>query len=407
MKNVWRTYLQTFNDAGVYTGTWVEVTKDTVLDSLGTLSSQLDNTTFDIGILRNSSLTLQLHNQKGTYSDVGDSNSMFHYKRGDTLFKLTWEVEEYGGPLAGVAIAGESYFSTETVIFTGLIVDEVTTQEITDQLISFTVLGRESLLKRATTPYASLSNGQLYSVMLYTILNQTMITNLLTVSQVNIVCGLDQTVDDVSSFQNKIAFESIANILAATNSVLFIRGDTIYVSARTAGSTVDFNFYGQGSTGGPENISLLGKIRTGLNRVLNYFTWSDTTLISQDTTSVAKYGAINSAISFDFMTLDAKRQNILDALLLEFKNPKKEFEISTPMTESSLLITLLSKISIDYPVSYISSTPFPICGLAICGTAILPTGNWAFSSLPTVYYKVIAIKLNIKTAILTFNVRLI
>jgi hypothetical protein len=249
--------------------------------------------------------------------------------------------------------------------------------------------------------------GYTYAAIIYNTLNQSLVTNLLTVDEDNISLGINQALDDKTSFENKTGFDAINLILAATNSVLYILDDTVYVAPRTAGATVAFNFYGQASRTGAENIINIQNIRSGLNRVINNVTWSNTSLVEQDDTSVARYGVFNADISYDFMTNDTKRGNLLDSILQEFKNPKMELDISTPMSLSSLQVNLLDKVSIDYPVIYTSSDALPICGIAVCGSAKLPRGIWSFYILPTQYFKVMGKKLDIKKSLQTFTLRLI
>ncbi len=404
MRNIWRTYIQPFNEFGNYSGTWIEVTQDTISEALGSLSQQLDNTTFDIGILRNSGLSVQMDNKNGFYSDTGQVNSIFKFRRGGSQFKLTWEIDPEG-PMTGISSIGNAYLSTETDIFRGILVDANTTIDVKSQSVTFMMLGRESLLQNIAVP--SITNGTLISAVIYAILNQDAITNVLTIDQANITCELDQTIDDYTSFYGRTAFSVMSDLLAASNSVLYILNDTVYVSGRDADPVSSYTFFGESSNQGTENIIDLSNVRTGLNRVINTFLWTQTPLVSIDATSVEKYGTLASSVQYGFISDNTKRQNIMDSLLTEFKNPKLELEISTPMSYDTLAIALLSRITIDYPISYTSFTGVPICGIAVCGNAVLPRGMWAFYLDQTGHFKAISIKLDIKQAVLTFTLRLI
>jgi hypothetical protein len=241
---------------------------------------------------------------------------------------------------------------------------------------------------------------------IYALLNQSQITSLLTVDYSNINCGTDLPIDSIASLQNKTVQEGLNNLLLVSNSVLYIEGDTVFVSPRVATDQVIFNFYGQTSPNGAENIIDIQNIRNGLNRVLNYFTWKDTTLFSQSLSSVAKYGALTKELSADFVTLGTSQQTIMDNLCAEFADPKQEFSITTPMSYKSLACTLLSRVSVDYPIVYVSTgDPVPLCGAAVCGEAILPKALSAFKLSPTDYYYVIGRSVNSKDSTITFKLR--
>lgn len=407
MNHKWRVYINPFDDFGEYTG-YVEVTEDVIFTSLGSINQDLDNTQYDIGVFRVSNFTMQLRNNHGLYSDVGEPETLFRYKRSNSLVKVTWEVE-IDGPYTGLAESESGYLSEETTMFIGFINDESSTMDLKDAKLSFTCVGRESLFQRAIVPFGSINNGDLFSEVLYAILNQAEITDHLTVLQANITCDTDLTIDSIASLQNQTVQEGLNKLLLASNSVLYIQNDTIYVSPRTVGADLVFSFYGQGSSNGIENIIGISDIKSGLNRVFNFVTWADTALFSEDATSSTKYGIRKKEVSFDFITDNTKRTSILDGLRDEFRNPKREFNIVTPLTYESLEVTLLDKVSIDYPTIYLPSPgiEFPICGVAICGESVLPRGLWAFSVLSTDEFKVIGKAIDINNAQLRFRVRMV
>lgn len=405
-QNTWKVYIQPFTDFGIYSGVWQDVTKYVDFSSLGSVASSLDNTDYDIGVYRNSNFKLTLNNKDGSFSDVDNPKSIFKYKRSNSLCRVTWEIDP--DSVDGYAIADRSFLSEEQDIFIGLLSDESLVLDLDTQQVSFNVLGRESIFLSTLVPFATVSNGMLLSTVLYAVLNQPSITSLLTVSQVNIVPGIDYTIDSIASLQNQSVQEGLNNLLLATNSVLYIANNTLYITARTPTADVKFNFYGQASTLGRENIQNLKNIKNGLAKVFNYFTWNNTTLAVQDSASVTRYGARTKALNFEFVVDTTKRQNVMNSLLSEFANPKQEFDIYTSLNYSSLAIPLLGRCSIDYPSIFIESgVPIPICGLAVAGVDILPKSLWSFIVPATDNYKLIGKSLNIKTGIYTFRMRLI
>jgi hypothetical protein len=404
-RNIWTIYLNPFDDEGQYSG-WVDITSDVILDSLGTVSQGLDNTQFDIGIFKNSAFNLVLKNDSGRYSDVDNVKSIFHTARAGSQVKITWQ---WDVPLAGTAVAGDTWLCEEEIeIFKGIINDDGTSQDVDSNQIKFNVQGRESLFSSEVVPISSIANGDLLSEVIYACLNQVGITNLLTVDQANIVCGNDLAIDDKASLEGKTVLEAVKDLLLVSNSILFIDGDTVYVSARTPSTDVEGNFYGQGSSLGPENIQNLKSINSGLAKVFNYLVWQSTTTIIQDGTSVNTYGARKKSIGFDPINDTTKRQSVLQAIVDEFKNPKQEFDLYTPITFQNASLKLLDKCSIDYPIVYVpNENPVAICGVAVCGEWWTPKAQWDFKIDPLDYYKIINRSVDMKNSILKFRMRLV
>lgn len=402
--NKWRVYLNPFDDDGNYSG-YVEITDEVDLSSISKIESNLDNTDYDIGIYRNSNISLKVSNRDGHFSDVGGTRTYFHYKRSDSLIKITWEVEE-DGPFCGDAYTGSSWLSEETQMFVGLLNDESASMDVGDQYLTFSVLGRESLFQRCTVP-ASVTNADLISVAIYECLNQTIITDLLTVSQVNIVTDGDVVLDSVTDLANKTVKQALDELLFISNSVLYISGDTVYVSPRDATAAVQFHFYGQASNDGAENISDIKEIISGLRRTFNKIYWNGNATPTQDLDSVNKYGVRRKEISSTAITDSTKQNTLMAGILAEFKDPKMEFDLYTPLTYDTLALDLLDRIDIDYPTVYVPSGSggLPICGVAVCGTAQLPGAYWQFEIDTTTNFKITGRSLDVKNSMFKFKCR--
>src|SRR3990172_7774741 len=112
MASRFRVYLKPFDDEGIYAEDWMDVTDDVIFDGLGSIAVDLDNTEYDIGVYRNSNIKLTFKNANGKYSDVGDSQSLFRFKRSDTLCRLSWQHQEEA-PYAGLAEAGSAVITEE------------------------------------------------------------------------------------------------------------------------------------------------------------------------------------------------------------------------------------------------------------------------------------------------------
>jgi hypothetical protein len=343
-------YIKPFaNDQGTgYADEWIEVTDD--VTDLGNLTQALDNTQYDVGVFRASNMKLSLSNHDGRYSDVDKVESIFKYKRGDSLVRLSWEPGD--GPLvAGFFVAGApgSIVSEEVVVFEGVLSDLATQSDIDDVDVDFQVLGFESMLAEMLVPFADVANGDTFAEIILACLDQVPFNALVTVSAGNITTGTVVAIDDKSSLETRTVLEALKQILIAANSVLYIRDGAVHVGPRTASDDLAFTFYGPGSLVGIPNIVDIDKYRTGLNRVFNYWTWRDTVVLAEDATSNQKYGTQPKEVSVDVVTDAAKKLAIVTALNDEFKNPKREMDLDAFITPATLELFLLDKIAIDYP----------------------------------------------------------
>jgi hypothetical protein len=407
MIHKYRVYFKFFTDYGTYQTDWTEVTEYCHMSSIGTLQMNLDNTEYDVGVYRNPSFTITMRNDAGYFSEVGEATSFFRYSRTNTQVKVTFEAEDHC--ISGLGSCGYTYASSgPNIIFQGLLSDESMELFLANQTISFPVIGLESLFHQVIVPYGSLTPGMTATNFLYTILNQTRITNLLTVSLSNIAPNLNLAITPITDFEFKTVKETLDKILLVTNSVLYINTNReVIIAPRTASSALQKTFYGQASSLGPEDILDIKSIKNGLSRTFNYWTWDDTAIYAEDSTSIAKYGYRKKALAETFIS-DANKQVSLNALRTEFGTPKMEFEVNTPLTYEILNLTLCGKVAFDYPTPRIpDSTGLPICGYAVLGTAVIARSMWALTLSPSTYFKIIGRNIDTKKGTVKFKVRAI
>lgn len=400
--NKWTVYLKPFNEDGTR-GEYVDVTDDVDLNSLSKLAIDLDNTEYDIGVYRNSSLSLAFKNRDGRYSDIDNSKSIFRYKRADSLIKVTWRFGQ--PPICGLAVTNSEWYTGEEItVFVGLLSDDNLKMNLSDQTIKFAVLGRESLFARETVPFGSISNGDLISEVLYAMLNQSKITELLTVAQVNLVPDLDQAIDSIASLQNKTVQEGLNKLLLAGNSVLYIDGDTVRVKAREESASLMRTFYGAGAYRGQENIIDMQEIKTGVARIINYSVWKDVNVTRENASSQTKYGVRKKEVNFEFFTDNIKQGNILQSIVDEFGDPKEELKLICRLTYDTIAIELLDKVSIDYPLVSIDQEG-EIFGAAIAGVSKAAKVLNQFERLPTQFYKIMGRSISVPNANIEFKLR--
>lgn len=400
----YQVYIKPFDDNGNYQSEYIEVTDD--VSSLGNIKKTIDADEYNTGIFKFSNLSLVLNDFTGKYSNVGNTTSIFRFKRTGSLVKITWS---FGNDItqAGNAIAGESFTNYEQTLFIGILSDEATTTSIGDQKANFSVTSYDSILNETETNFSSLSNGQSVSTIIYTILNQTNITNLLTVDAGNINPQLDHNVDDVSGYENQVVFETLKDLLSQSNSVFYIDGTTVYVSDRTPTTSVQKNFYGQASDLGIENITNITGIRSGLNKVFNFISWDDTTLSARNTSSITNFGVRKKSVKFDSITNSTTQQNILNNIRDEFGTIKQELILTTPIDYTTITLDILDKVDIDYPTPFrpAEGESLPILGQAILGDAYLPIGEWSFTIGQSTKYKILEITFQIRQQQISYKLK--
>lgn len=396
-------YITPFHSNGTY-GDEVEVTNDVI--SVGKIDVDTDSSEYQIGLFRVANVKLDLANQSGRYSDVGAPNSIFKTKRKDSLVRVTW-IEAPELPYCGTAICGEAVLCEERTLFEGLLNDDAFVIDAQNDRASFVVLGFQSLFESTEVPFESLDVADTMSDIIFAILDQVEITGLLTLDADNIDLDVDQIPDNIDELETLSVKEALDRLLLLSNSVLYIENRTIYIKPRDPSASVEFTFYGQASTEGAENIVDLTNYNNGRQRVFNCFKWSDTLIRSQDGPSIRLNGFRKRVIDSDIFTNSTKQLNVLSALLEEFVNPKQELQITTLLTEQTVLLELLDRVAIDYPVQLVPypGTELPICGVAICGEAVLPKGLWNIKFETSTNFKILKKSIDPIRSLVTFKLR--
>lgn len=375
-----KVYIKPFDDHGDYQTDWTEVTQDVTENNLSDIRQLLEDEEYNVGVFKFADFKIDLRNEHGMYSDVGDNKSIFFYKRTNSLVKVTWQEQEFES-YAGMCFAGGTITeNVEYELFQGLLNDEASDMDIQDQIVSFRVLGRESIFALVQVPFTSIANGDLASAIIKDLLNQTAITALMTYSASNIVVDNDLIIDDVGDWEDVTVKQALDDLLLITNSVLYISDGTVYVKSRT-GQTVDFTFYGQASERGVENIVNITNIKTGINRTFNQWFWEDTALSAETPESTAKYGVRQKDISWTQITNNTRRQDVLDTLLAEFSLPKQELTLTCNITAETIVLDFLDKLTIDYPTVLYAADghDMPVYGVAEYGEDFYPIGVWSLT----------------------------
>ncbi|AHZ84641.1 hypothetical protein Bb109J_c1951 [Bdellovibrio bacteriovorus] len=405
--SLFRAFIAPISENGQSHEPWVEVTDDVDFESMGNIQQRIEGSDYDVGVFTFSQFVVTLRNDHGLYSDGTMQRSIFFGKRSESLFRLIWQKQDFpsvaGSIMAGQFISG----NTEFPVFEGILKDEAAQMNISDQKVNFMVLGKEAALSREIVPFGEISAGVSHKDLIFKCLNQPFITKYFSVDLANINPMLNLQIDVVDDFENKTVDEAMKLLLRSSNSVLFVKDGAVVVRGRDASPEVKFQFFGQASNKGVENVIDIRDVRTGIHRTFNFWTWADTEVVASDISSVAEFGIIKKKEEFKYITNATKQSTILSVLKEEFKNPKMEFKVLTPITTDSILLFLLDRVKVDYPTVYFTEPGenIPIYGIARYGEARYPFGEFSLQISPLEEFKILNRSVNVKDQYIELTLR--
>lgn len=401
-----RVYVKPFLESGEYATDFTEVTSDVI--ALGNPKQGIDNTDFDVGVVKNSGFTVTLRNDHGYYSDVTELRTIFRYSRKNSLVRITWDFRDYD-LVCGFFLCGDEPLGGEYTIFDGVINEVTSISNIAQQQATFAILGFDSLLDQMEVPYSSISVGNTLQTVIYTLINQAPFNERVSVLLANINPVIDVAIDSKAEYENKTVGAMLKDLLLGACSVLYIKSGVVYVKSRAESATNLFTFYGQ-ATEAVENIINIPKYRDGMNRVFNLWTWEETAFDARDTTSIDRNGVKSKTMSLPLIAdaSESKIQSILDANRDEFAYPKIELELETPIWYDTLALEILDQVAIDYPTVFI---PFdggvlPRYGLDYYdGTAVYPYEQWALTIDSATPFKIMGKRIEVRKQTIVFTLR--
>jgi len=360
------------NDEGTaHEADFRDISDDVLFSGFGRIKQHLDNNEFDIGIVRHSAFGLVLDNRAGLYSDVGEPNTIFKHKRNNSIIRIEWDFNAEPKPL-GLHPPLTFKPTIRVVIGDFLLNDDANKGRAVTNESSFKCLGMSSLFNNMASNFSTLADTDLYSEIIFKVLNQDFATDILTVLQANIVTGTDAVIDDKTAgdLENKTANEVLKKILKYSNSILFIENSTVFVSDRSETADIKHTFTGQGSINGSENTLDIPTYQSGAHRVKNFVTLKNTAKVSQDATSIAKHGEKKTEVEFAPVTDGGKQQTAVDNIKDEFRNQKIELTVEAPLNYETLALRRRDKVVFDFPVRFLISnnTLLPVYGAAIYDT---------------------------------------
>lgn len=350
----WRTYIAPIKSDGSFID-FINVTTHTINNDVGSIKSDTEKNDFDIGIAPTPHFTLKLNNSEGLFSESGEGKSIFPSKRKGSKVKITYLFGE-NEPICGIAIAGLDVLGPEKQAFEGFLSDKDASQDIIEDSIHFTVLGKESVFEEIETDISILSSTDTIANAIYKLLNVDAVKEVFNIGLSPIIPSLNPTLISVNSdatlsyLDNTTLKESINILLAMSASILYVDREYIIVSDRRANAGVKYNFYGQASNAGIENVQNISNFKSGNNRMFNYWKWKGTNLVARSASSILAYGLQkHDDLDFDFVTETAARQALIDEYRDSFSVAKKELVLSTFVNVNILDLRLFDTVTIDYP----------------------------------------------------------
>lgn len=313
-------------------GSEIDVSDRIELTGVGSISRSIDSTDYDIGVYVFGDLKLKGVNSNG-YFNEDDSRSIFPYLRDLTKVRVEFKDDA----------------SSTTIVFRGLINDEATRLEVEKDEIEFRVLSNDSVIRDNKVPAGRVTSGSLISTAIFSILSQPRISNILSVSSLNINPDLDITIDDGSQFDNMPVSEAIDQLLLVSNSTYYINSsDEIIVKSRDENSSKSpITLYGKNDINGRENIISIRKYNTGKHRVFTSVIINDQEVLNSGLSQ--EYGVKQKSMTIDWLTSPEKEIQAATRLLEEFSFPKIELEVKIK-TSLAKNLEIFDRVSINYPL---------------------------------------------------------
>lgn len=378
-------------------GPEVEVSDYVKIDGLSKIKRSIDSTDYSLGVYRFNDLRLKCENALGTFNE-NDSRSIFPFTRDKAKVRIT-----------ALKIDSDDLTTTTELQFEGLINDEATRQNITNDVITMIALSKDSIFRTTQVQAGIITAGTLASAAILSILSQPSIFNLLTIDVANINPELDFLIDNPSTLDNLEVKEALDLLLIASSSVLLIKNDVVFVQGRENAPGGDIlELRGRGEITNNANIISISEYNTGKQRQFNSVRLNNGAVVIEDTNSVSEYGL--RQIEFDFPmindtdTLNSIATNIAE----EFRYPKIELKLRVPtnIVEDFDLLDL-ARVDAPWLKKPLPGNFLPIYGVAVYGDAVTPYPEiqGSVQILNKLKFKIISIEDDPKSFITSLKIR--
>jgi hypothetical protein len=194
----------------------------------------------------------------------------------------------------------------------------------------------------------------------------------MTVSAANINPSNDVLIDAPNEWAGTKLNDALNEIMLVTNSIMYIDdAGNLIVRGREHSRRIMFELCQNSLLRKKDNIYSIRNFNSGRQRVKNYISWGSgvTALTAQsDDEYLSRFGTTKKSISSSAITSLVTRQSVIDNILEEWQFPKIELEIETDYTANEL--TFFDLVTVDVVPQLTRKTSLPICGEAVCGSAI-------------------------------------
>lgn len=364
MSTRYRVYFTPRNDVSSY-GDEVEVSD--LIDDRGIPNIRkagADSNDYDIGVFTYGDISLKGFNRDGIFNDEADYRSLFRFGRDRTKVRIVFTND-----------------SGETITFRGLINEEATRADIGDDDIDFRILSLDSVIRKNKVSGGTVTDGMSVKSAILAILNQPVISSVLTVDEANINPDYNFAIDDASKLDNRSARDVINRLLLPANSIMLIDADgVVIVRSREANEDKDIlNLYGPYDIHRRQNVLRFAEYNSGLHRVFTSVRINDTE--SSNEAYSQQFGFRQKQIDLDFITDPDTELAIANRLVDEFKSPKIELSVDIP-TSVGRDVEIFDRVSVNHPLKLLPrpGTFMPIIGITEIGDDEMPLPD-AFGSL--------------------------
>jgi len=350
-----RIYIAPFDDNGNLSkdgngdiDNWTEITEDVDTRSIGATNKNVDRNDIEIGLVNVSSFSIKVSNLEGKYSEVPVSTSLFKFSRKGTPVKIEFDQADHE-PHYNIQDYNSLILSTDTEIFRGFIDDSSTKMGLQAHVLTFAVIGRETLVDQVLTP--ALAGGvDTVKTAVFAILDQTKITDHVTVTLANINPSNNPILDDVTGYVDETGKESLEELLLIGNSILYIDEDSNFILRdRTPTSNSLETFVGPSSELNIQNLININNIDPGTDQVINFVTVKGTSVSVSDATSISKFGIKKLEIDIPSITDTTKRTTVATSIVSFFATEARRFVVRMPMTADRIKYALMSVLKVDSP----------------------------------------------------------
>ncbi|MEM0951936.1 MAG: hypothetical protein AAGI66_07320 [Cyanobacteria bacterium P01_H01_bin.74] len=318
---------------------FIDISNYVIEGKLGKYKRSIDSDPFSIGFYEESNIKLSFDNADQLFSS---GRGYFENKIVDRS-----KIRVVAGYYDIHNIKNVEFENT----FEGIIEDRSTTLDDATDTINFTILSYSGVIGKLVTDPGAVTNGQDFKTALWNLLNRNEVKSLLTLDSRNINPNINLTIDDATFFVGKQLKTALNALLLASNSVLKIENNTLYIADRSPSLSVRFQFFGSRNL---VNIYKLENYTNGLSRSITRVA-INTKIFESDNAIINQFGANLKSYELNFITDDTAIKSIGESILEEFAYPKPELNLTTDFIGNE--IQLLDLVTIDYQGTLLDKNP--------------------------------------------------